>query len=135
MATAEPDNTTTETDDQEKSYPLGPTPEKSVVQTEEACTRLRNMDVTGDPNRTTDEKETAITLYNQEPYAIFHSSQPTMIKWFLSIEGSTITDYEEVDGAIVAVTGRLSQGYLKLQNYGRSTNQLSRVVSYGGERE
>ena len=128
MATAED-----ETAD-EKSYPLGPTPEKSVVQTEEACTRLRNMDVRTDPNRTAEEKETAITLFNQEPYAIFHSSQPTMVKWFLSIEGSTITDYEEVDGAIVAVTGRLSQGYLKLQNYGRSTNQHSRVVTYGDER-
>jgi len=134
MSKATEDTADNRTDEFE--YPLGPTPEQSVVQTEETCTRLRNMPVASDPDRQAIEKETGINFYNDKPYGIFHSSVPTMIKWFLSIRGSTITDYEEDDeGNIVSVTGRVSKSFVKCQASGRKSTAHSQMVSYGEQRE
>jgi len=122
-------------DDDSIEYPLGPTPEKSVVTTAVTAEKLRNMPVKSDPDREAIEKETGLNFYNDKPYGIFHSSVPTMIKWFLSVEGATITDYEEHEGAIVSVTGRLSKSFVKLQGSGRKSTAHSQMVSYGNQRE
>ena len=128
------DDTDTNGED-ELSYPLGPTPDESIVQTKTTCQKLRNMDVTTDPALGADEKETTLNFLNDQPYGRFHSTVPTMIKWALSSPNTSIIDYKEVDGAVVSVVANVSKAAVKLQKTARKSTAHSQMVSYGGERE
>jgi hypothetical protein len=96
---------------------------------------IRNMDVGRDPKLSTNEKETSLTFPNDTNDGLFYSEVPTTIKWFLSIEGSEITDYRIKDEQIVMVKGRVSKSYIKLQGSDRKSTSHAQMVSYGEQRE
>jgi len=98
--------------------------------------KLRSMDVGSDPDLDPDEKETSLTFPNDTDHGTFYTEVPTMIKWVLSIEGSDIVDFREVDDVgLVAIKATIPKGYFKFQKSARKSMSHSQMVSYGGERE
>ena len=93
---------------------------------------LLEKGVTSDTTLTKKEKETSLTLPNDLGEGLFYSEVPTTIKWFLSVEETTVEDVRfNDDGEIVAVKGRIPKGIIKLQGNARKSNSHSQMVSYG----
>ena len=98
--------------------------------------KLRSMDVGSDPSLDPDEKETSLTFPNDTDHGTFYTEVPTMIKWVLSIEGSDIVDFREVDDVgLVAIKATIPKGYFKFQKSARKSNTHSQMVSKGDQRE
>jgi len=95
----------------------------------------RQKEVTADDGLGAMEKETAITCPNDTDYCHISSEVPTIIKWILSVEESTIKETRENDeGAIVGVTAQIPKGIIKLQGNSRKSHAHSQMVSYGDKR-
>ena len=108
----------------------------SAIQNRKVEQKLRSMDVGSDPALDPDEKETSLTFPNDTDHGTFYTEVPTMIKWVLSIEGSDIVDFREVDDVgLVAIKATIPKGYFKFQKSARKSMSHSQMVSYGGERE
>lgn len=92
---------------------------------------LQNLDVAGDTQLLTEEKETTLTINNDDDSVTIYSDISTMIKWVLSIEESEIIDHRITDETLVGIKANVPRGVIKLQSSARKSSNYSQMVSYG----
>lgn len=92
---------------------------------------LQNLDVAGDTQLLTEEKETTLTINNDDDSVTIYSDISTMIKWVLSIEESEIIDHRITDEKLVGIKANVPRGVIKLQSSARKSSNYSQMVSYG----
>jgi hypothetical protein len=92
---------------------------------------LESLSVGSDPDLSTEEKETTITVDNDREYVRIHTDIPTHIKWILSIPQGKVVHFRSVSDKLVGITADIPKGYLKLQATNRKSQTNGSMVSYG----
>ena len=92
---------------------------------------LDGLDVGSDPDLTTEEKETTITVDNDRDKVRIHSDIPVHIRWILSIPDGEVVGFRSVSEKLVGLKADIPKGYLKLQSKNRKQQTNGSMVTYG----
>lgn len=92
---------------------------------------LDGLEVGSDPNLSTEEKETTITVDNDRDTVRIHTDIPVHIRWILSIPDGKVVGFREISGKLVGLKADIPKGYLKLQGKNRQSQTNGSMVSYG----
>lgn len=100
--------------------------------TDETKQELLEREIVGDEDLIASEKETTFAFPNDKDMGYFHSDVTTMVKWFLSVEGTEVNNVRMNErGEIIGIQGRIPKSIVKLQGNSRKSNEHSDMVSYG----
>ena len=91
----------------------------------------RRKEVTSNPNLSSEEKKTTVTIPNDLDVVRIHTDIPTHIRWVLSIEDSDLQSVRFTGDKVCGVTADLPKGYLKLQGSNRKSQTNGSMVTYG----
>ncbi len=92
---------------------------------------LDGLEVGSNPDLTSEEKETTITVDNDRDTVRIHSDIPVHIRWILSIPDGKVVGFNQVSEKLVGITADIPKGYLKLQSSNRKQQTNGSMVSYG----
>lgn len=86
---------------------------------------MTELDIQSDPKLAPAEKETIVRMDNDTDRLKIHTEQPSVTRWLLEHPEYQVDSRRVVDGTVVATSGYLPVGCLKLSGSSRKSNHTS----------